>query len=144
MRISDWSSDVCSSDLGSTISTVAIAIVPLILWLTRFGTIFPPDGRVKWGGWALCFACLLIPIGTEARTGLLCIMLLALLMLLHMKRRVLYGALMAFAVIVSIPFLPASFTNRMDKIGRATSELQSLMRISYAVFCLKNKNIISP
>src|SRR3546814_1218001 len=26
------------------------------------------------------------------------------------------------------------------KIGRATSELQSLMRISYAVFCLKTKN----
>src|SRR3546814_2141359 len=26
-----------------------------------------------------------------------------------------------------------------DKIGRATSELQSLMRISYAVFCLKKK-----
>src|SRR3546814_3881761 len=26
------------------------------------------------------------------------------------------------------------------EIGRATSELQSLMRISYAVFCLKQKN----
>src|SRR3546814_4214224 len=26
-----------------------------------------------------------------------------------------------------------------DQIGRATSELQSLMRISYAVFCLKKK-----
>src|SRR3546814_3510881 len=26
-----------------------------------------------------------------------------------------------------------------DQIGRATSELQSLMRISYAVFCLKQK-----
>src|SRR3546814_5085720 len=34
--------------------------------------------------------------------------------------------------------------NRGDEgrrqIGRATSELQSLMRISYAVFCLTNKN----
>src|SRR3546814_10514509 len=29
-----------------------------------------------------------------------------------------------------------------DKIGRAHVELQSLMRISYAVFCLKNKTII--
>src|SRR3546814_3320003 len=27
-----------------------------------------------------------------------------------------------------------------EKIGRHTSELQSLMRISYAVFCLKKKN----
>src|SRR3546814_5351461 len=29
------------------------------------------------------------------------------------------------------------------KIGEHTSELQSLMRISYAVFCLHKKNIIS-
>src|SRR3546814_10081959 len=28
----------------------------------------------------------------------------------------------------------------LTEIGRATSELQSLMRISYAVFCLKKKN----
>src|SRR3546814_7364319 len=28
---------------------------------------------------------------------------------------------------------------RRGQIGRATSELQSLMRISYAVFCLKKK-----
>src|SRR3546814_4080068 len=30
--------------------------------------------------------------------------------------------------------------NISTKIGKHTSELQSLMRISYAVFCLKNKN----
>src|SRR3546814_2055625 len=29
------------------------------------------------------------------------------------------------------------------QIGRATSELQSLMRISYAVFCLEKKNYIN-
>src|SRR3546814_2307860 len=29
---------------------------------------------------------------------------------------------------------------RTQQIGRDTSELQSLMRISYAVFCLKKKN----
>src|SRR3546814_1392879 len=29
----------------------------------------------------------------------------------------------------------------VKQIGRAQSELQSLMRISYAVFCLKKKNI---
>src|SRR3546814_3796130 len=30
-------------------------------------------------------------------------------------------------------------TEQCGEIGRATSELQSLMRISYAVFCLKKK-----
>src|SRR3954464_7215146 len=32
---------------SSTISTVAIALIPIILWFTRFGTIFAPDWRVK-------------------------------------------------------------------------------------------------
>src|SRR3546814_2681757 len=32
-----------------------------------------------------------------------------------------------------------SATARLGEIGRAPSELQSLMRISYAVFCLKKK-----
>src|SRR3546814_4941344 len=31
------------------------------------------------------------------------------------------------------------YTVIMEQIGRAQSELQSLMRISYAVFCLKKK-----
>ncbi len=66
---------------GSIISAVAICIVPLILWFAKHGTIFTPDWRVKLFCYALVFACLLIPVGTSARTGLLCIGLLAVLML---------------------------------------------------------------
>src|SRR3546814_8116360 len=36
---------------------------------------------------------------------------------------------------------PAGPLASKKKIGRHTSELQSLMRISYAVFCLKKKTI---
>ena len=46
--------------------------------LARDGTIFPPDWRVRTFAYALCFACLLMPVGTSARTGLLCIVLLVL------------------------------------------------------------------
>src|SRR3546814_3035173 len=35
--------------------------------------------------------------------------------------------------------LPPALINRTQEIGRAHAELQSLMRISYAVFCLKKK-----
>src|SRR3546814_871740 len=34
---------------GSIMSTVGIAIIPLILWYRRHGTIFPPDRRVTLG-----------------------------------------------------------------------------------------------
>src|SRR3546814_6223543 len=36
-------------------------------------------------------------------------------------------------------FRDASQSRLLEEIGRAPSELQSLMRISYAVFCLKKK-----
>jgi O-antigen ligase len=101
---------------SSTISTIAIALIPIILWLAKYGTIFPSDWRVKTFAGALIFACLLMPIGTEARTGLICIGLLGLLMLRDVKRRFLFiGAACALGA-AAVPFLPASFTNRMETI----------------------------
>jgi len=73
---------------------------------------------VKLFCYALVFACLLMPIGTEARTGLLCIALLGLLMMrdMNMKRRILFAGAGAFLALASIPFLPSSFTQRMETI----------------------------
>jgi probable O-glycosylation ligase (exosortase A-associated) len=101
---------------GSIISTVAIAIIPLILWLVKFGTAYPADWRVKIFAWALIFACLLIPVGTQARTGLICIAVLGVLMLRSTKRRFLYVTGVAIATMIAVPLLPDSFTQRMDTI----------------------------
>lgn len=101
---------------GSTISTVAIAIIPLIFWLARHGTIFPPDWRVRAYAAALAIACLLIPIGTETRTGLVCIVLLAALILWHSRRRLAWGMGIAVLLLATVPFLPLSFTDRMATI----------------------------
>jgi len=101
---------------SSTISTIAIGLIPLIVWFARFGTIFPPDWRVKLFCAGLVFACLLIPIGTEARTGLVCIGVLGILMLRDVKRRFLYMGAAALLGLAAIPFLPSSFTSRMETI----------------------------
>jgi len=101
---------------SSTISTIAIALIPIILWFTKFGTIFTPDWRVKSFCYALIFACLLMPIGTEARTGLVCIAVLGMLALRDAKRRILYIGGAILLGLVAIPFLPTSFTQRMETI----------------------------
>ncbi|MGE0773726.1 MAG: putative O-glycosylation ligase, exosortase A system-associated [Sphingomonadaceae bacterium] len=115
---------------GSTISTVAIAIIPVILWLSRFGTIFPPDWRVRTFAFALIFACLLIPIGTETRTGLLCIVALGILMLRATKRRALYVALIGIAGLAAIPLLPSSFTSRMNTIEDYQADSSASTRLA--------------
>jgi len=101
---------------GSIISTFAIALIPVILWFARHGTIFAPDWRVKCFCAALIFACLLIPIGTEARTGLVCIGVLGVLTLRNVQRRFLYIAGAGLLGLAAIPFLPSSFTSRMETI----------------------------
>jgi probable O-glycosylation ligase (exosortase A-associated) len=115
---------------GSTISTVAIAIVPLIAWFMRYGTIFPPDWKVK--GFCLCliFACLLIPIGTSTRTGTLCTILVALLSLRNAKRKLLYVSLIAAAGLIAVPFLPASFTERMSTIKSHDADESASTRLA--------------
>jgi putative inorganic carbon (hco3(-)) transporter len=115
---------------GSIISTVAITIIPLILWLAKYGTIFTAKLPVRLYAFALVGACLLIPIGTEARTGLLCIALLAIMKLVHSERRIIYGAAMAAAALIAIPFLPSSFTTRMDTIQNYQGDTSASTRIA--------------
>ena len=115
---------------GSIISCVAIAIIPLIWWLARYSTIFPEVILRKWFAAALIFACLLIPIGTAARTGLICIGLLAALLLRSAKRKFLYGALAGGAALIAIPFLPASYTERMSTISRPDSDQSASTRMA--------------
>ena len=115
---------------GSIISTVAIAVIPLILWLMNHGTIFPPDWRVKLFGLALMFSCALMPVGTQARTGLLCLALLAVLALRNVKRRVLYIGAMAVLAMIAIPLLPASYTQRMSTIQNHEADESAATRVA--------------
>src|SRR3546814_3232359 len=101
MRISDWSSDVCSSDLNA--------------W-AGFGAAFGP------------------------------VILLALMWPRMTRGGALAGMLSGAAVVIL--WIERGWSERMYELvpGFArseehTSELQSLMRISYAVFCLKKKKL---
>src|SRR3546814_7826727 len=102
MRISDWSSDVCSSDLQpGRLDTHQIAAVALLI-RTRQQT-----RQAQ------------IAVAVAAQQG---------------QAR-------GLLAIVGQPDIGTG--DRLQAFGRSdehTSELQSLMRLSYAVFCLKKKN----
>src|SRR3546814_3048994 len=95
MRISDWSSDVCSSDLGIE----DVACDNHMFHLVGGRDFADPVDGVEAG-----FAKRRAHLGLEPAEGL--------------------------------AELPVSCVERSEE---HTSELQSLMRISYAVFCLKKK-----
>lgn len=115
---------------GSTMSCVAISIIPLILWYRRHGTVFPPDWRVSLFCFALCFACLLLPVGTQTRTGLVCILVLAILSLRSVKHRFLYIAGAGLLAAAAIPFLPQSYTQRMETIQGYKADESASTRVA--------------
>src|SRR3546814_3033609 len=124
MRISDWSSDVCSSDLRIAQAWIPESWLVVIMYLSK------PISRWLWSrwwsrllirvaaGWHALGALLLIfatPAAADPSGG--------------------GGASPFFA------WMALKDTHGIDawRSEEHTSELQSLMRISYAVFCLKKK-----
>jgi probable O-glycosylation ligase (exosortase A-associated) len=115
---------------GSTISCIAIALIPLIIWLAKHGTIFPKSKWVNLYAAALIFSCLLIPIGTQARTGIVCIAVLAILTLRFARHRFLYVGGAVLLGLIAIPLLPQSFTQRADTIKDYKSDESASTRIA--------------
>src|SRR3546814_3463741 len=106
MRISDWSSDVCSSDLESLVSKIAT------------------DVR---------FAILLLQCSNHANIN-------ATSWISKKSYRSLKPAPSGWAFRCRVSAKMLAFIRRPSaRSEEHTSELQSLMRISYAVFCLKKK-----
>lgn len=115
---------------SSTLSTVAVAIIPLIYWFTRHGTIFPPNILVKLFALGLTGACLLIPIGTEARTGLVCIAMLGLLVLRESKYKLLMIVGGVLLCVAAFPFLPQSYADRMATMMTAEEDESASTRVA--------------
>lgn len=115
---------------SSTLATVSIALIPLIAWFTRYGTIFRPHWIVTTFAGLLIFACLMVPIGTEARTGLVCIAVLGVLLLRYVRRRLLFvsaGAVLGFA---ALPFLPQSYYERMATLAQPGGDESASTRVA--------------
>src|SRR3546814_3130748 len=105
MRISDWSSDVCSSDL---LAVGHIKLCPAI----GFDQI----------------------VGGRYKLHILCVLNLGPHRYGEIGRSLLHGTM-------GRPITPRILSRELKELEHRseehTSELQSLMRISYAVFCLK-------
>ena len=121
---------------SSTLATVAIALVPLIWWFTKFGTIYRPHWTVTTFAILTIFACLLVPVGTEARTGLLCIAALAGLMLRYVKQRLMVIAGAAALGLVALPFLPQSYYDRMATIAAPGGDESASTRVAVWMWTL--------
>src|SRR3546814_7418628 len=133
MRISDWSSDVCSSDLHLGLSEDTRRDQGKGVWI---GTIHAAKGLEFFNVYLPAWEQGVLPSNQALADGDL-----------EEERRLGYVAITRARRKLAISraaqrfnkdTLPSVFL--CDRSEEHTSELQSLMRISYAVFCLKKKN----
>src|SRR3546814_8347401 len=133
MRIIDWSSDVCSSDL------VLAVVVAALIW-----------DKVRADVVALTGAAVLLMTGVvrpvEVQSAFASPAIIALASLFVIAYALELAGLLDRAIASAVAMCRRLGTGDiwllLSMIGRSeehTSELQSLMRISYAVFCLKKK-----
>ena len=71
-----------------------------------------------------------MPVGTEARTGLLCIAALAVLLLRYTKRRFVFIAGAAALGLAALPFLPQSYYDRMATIAEPGGDESASTRVA--------------
>src|SRR3546814_8451912 len=135
MRIIDWISDVCSSDLKNSriVETLAAA-----------GSFFVPNARRTSASISVplaFFAAFVTPFSLACLTAASS---LTSSEEYHTGNSVwtVPIAIVICPAPVSLPAAPASQAHRV-RSEEHTSELRSLMRISYAVFCLKKKKILT-
>src|SRR3546814_4873786 len=149
MRISDWSSDVCSSDLACSAKPPHRQPGPIMKYteffkLREYPFNLTPDLRFYYRSQSQRRALAYLSFGLSKGAGFVVITgeigagktVFIASFLDNLPKN---GAVTA--TITSTQFEAESFL-RMVASARSeehTSELQSLMRISYAVFCLKKK-----
>jgi probable O-glycosylation ligase (exosortase A-associated) len=92
--------------------------------------VFKPVWKVRVYAAALIFACLLIPLGTQARTGIVCIAVLGIVLLRYTRHPMLYVAAVAAIGLVALPFLPSSFTQRAETIKNYQADESASTRLA--------------
>src|SRR3546814_2547286 len=128
MRISDWSSDVCSSDLCTSINHVVCHGIPDDKPL-REGDIVNVDVTPMVDGWH----------GATSRMYLLGDMPIKARRLVEVTYECLLLGLEQAQLSNTMGDVAHAIQTHAERTEEHTSELQSLMRISYALFCLKTK-----
>jgi len=114
---------------SSTISTVAIAMIPLAIYLYYHSPLIGRTRLTLIGLIGTIVCAILTVIGTEARTGLVCIAFLAIMLWWSSRQRlvILVGAVAVS--IVALPLLPQSFIERMGTITRPTEDSSANTRL---------------
>lgn len=120
---------------GSTLAMFAASLIPMCIFLMRHNTLVPGGRAVKVMLGGFIAAAILCSLGTFARTGLVCMGVLGVMLAFSSRHKIVY-AVVALALVFFLPeFLGDKWENRMGTIGD-TDEDSAMGRVAVWLWTL--------
>ena len=114
---------------ASTLSMVSTISIPLALYAASRSSLITRHQIYKLASYAYVVMCLLVTVGTQARTGLVSIVALGISGLLMLKNRLRFIVFAAAIILAGWSFIPTSWFERMSTITHPYEETSAEGRI---------------
>ncbi len=115
---------------GGFLSTVALMIVPTILFLRRHTLLMPKSRLVGLGYLGLVLACIACAIGTYERSALIGLAVLGFVLWWHSRRKLLVGGMLAIVGLVIAAMVSGAWQQRISTIRTYESDSSAMTRLA--------------
>lgn len=114
---------------SSTLAAICLMLLPWALWASKHALMVTTPRLRRLGGLGLAVMYLVTSMGTFARTGLIGMIVLALLLFRESRRKFVTVAVLIPVVLALALYAPASWTQRMDTIIHYEKNESALTRL---------------
>lgn len=114
---------------GSTLATQAISLMPFLYYASKYSLIVERHPQLKKILAVFAFSCLMVLVGTQARTGLVALFMLVLMAIYYSKSKVKMVLSAALVPLLILPFLPSAWFERMSTISDTKQESSAHGRV---------------
>jgi probable O-glycosylation ligase (exosortase A-associated) len=123
---------VNSTTLGESTSfaLLAAAMIPFILVLSKHSVFLPVGRGLKWMAYGTVALFIIAIIGSYARTGLICLGVLAIMTMLQSRHKARLIAGFVVLGLLAVPLVPQDWSKRMNTIQQGDQESSSSIRVA--------------
>lgn len=114
---------------SSTLSMLAVFNLPFIVYITKYSVFKDKIPFIMPGAYFLGLTSLLSVIGSYARTGLVGIFVWLVMLLKQSKKKFKYIFVVIACIVISLPFVPDEWVDRMSTITTASTDSSAYGRI---------------
>jgi putative inorganic carbon (HCO3(-)) transporter len=114
---------------GASLAAISLMAVPMALFLGRHGQLIPRLPLMPLAYGAVAALAVVTALGTYERTGLVCIVVMAVHMFLRSRRKFLFGAVAGVVLMVAATAAVGTWSARMSTIGQFQTENSALIRL---------------